>query len=105
MIDIVLTYLNSGRGNERTDEMNRCILDTCQQTLKKTMELNNRYHTPEEIIQIMSDITGEKLHGSFIIFLRFMQILGGTFTSESMYLSIPDAIFRTRAASISVTMF
>ena len=76
MIDIVLDYLNSGRGNEMTDEMNQCILRTCQETLKKTMDLNSQYHTPEEIVQIMSDITGEQIDGSFNMFPPFYADFG-----------------------------
>lgn len=33
MIGTVLIYLNSGRGCELTDEMNQCVLRTCQDTL------------------------------------------------------------------------
>ena len=76
MVDKVLMYLNSGRGEELTDEMNQCILRTCQETLKKTMELNNQYHTPEEIIQIMSDITGEQIDDSFNMFPPFYADFG-----------------------------
>ena len=71
MIETVLTWLNSGRGSEMTEEMNQCVLRTCQDTLKKTMELNTRYHTPEEIVQIMSDITGEQIDSSFNMFPPF----------------------------------
>ena len=71
MIETVLTWLNTGRGSEMTDEMNRCVLQTCQETLRKTMELNNRYHTPEEIVAIMSDITGEQIDPSFNMFPPF----------------------------------
>ena len=46
MIHTVLNYLNAGRGEEMTEEMNQCVLKTGQETLMKTMELNNRYHTP-----------------------------------------------------------
>ena len=63
MINKVLSYLNSGKGHELTDEMNACILATCQETLKQTMELNNHYHTPAEIVAIMSEITGEQICG------------------------------------------
>lgn len=76
MIETVLQYLNSGRGCEMTEEMNQCILRTCQETLKKTMELNNRYHTPEEILQIMSDITGEQVDPSFNMFPPFYADFG-----------------------------
>lgn len=76
MIHTVLEYLNSGRGTEMTDEMNRCVLDTCQETLKKTVELNSRYHTPEEIVKIMSDITGTQIHSSFNMFPPFYADFG-----------------------------
>lgn len=76
MIETVLEYLNSGRGTEMTDEMNQCVLRTCQETLKKTMELNNRYHTPEEIIQLMSEITGNQIDSSFNMFPPFYADFG-----------------------------
>lgn len=76
MLDTVLEYLNAGRGEEMTEEMNRCILKTCQETLKKTMDLNNRYHTPEEIVQIMSDITGTTVDASFNMFPPFYADFG-----------------------------
>ena len=76
MIETVLQYLNSGRGCEMTEEMNQCILRTCQETLKKTMELNNRYHTPEEILQIMSDITGDQGDPTFNMFPPFYADFG-----------------------------
>lgn len=76
MIETVLQYLNSGRGCEMTEEMNQCILRTCQETLKKTMELNSLYHTPEEILQIMSDITGEQVDPSFNMFPPFYADFG-----------------------------
>ena len=76
MIDTVLSYLNSGRGDELTDEMNACILSTCQETLRRTMDLNNRYHTPEEIVSIMSGITGEQIDSSFNMFPPFYADFG-----------------------------
>lgn len=76
MIETVLQYLNSGRGEEMTEEMNRCVLQTCQETLKKLMELNNHYHTPEEIVDLMSEITGEQVDPSFNMFPPFYADFG-----------------------------
>jgi len=76
MLETVLEYLNTGRGNELTEEMNRCILATCQETLKKTVELNNRYHTPAEIADIMSDIIGEPVGDGFNMFPPFYTDFG-----------------------------
>ena len=76
MIDVVLEYLNTGRGSELTEEMNQCILAVCQETLKKTIKLNNQYHTPEEIVQIMSEITGVQIDASFNMFPPFYTDFG-----------------------------
>jgi len=76
MIDVVLEYLNTGRGSELTEEMNQCMLAVCQETLKKTMKLNNQYHTPEEIVQIMSEITGVQIDASFNMFPPFYTDFG-----------------------------
>jgi len=76
MIDVVLEYLNTGRGSELTEEMNQCILAVCQETLKKMMKLNNQYHTPEEIVQIMSEITGVQIDASFNMFPPFYTDFG-----------------------------
>lgn len=76
MIEKVLEYLNSGRGEEMTDEMNRCVLDICQETQKKLIELNNRYHTPEEIVNLMSAITGEQIDPAFYMFPPFYADFG-----------------------------
>ena len=51
MIEKVLDYLNTGRGEEMTEEMSRCSLQQSQLAIKQTMKLNNQYHTPEEIVQ------------------------------------------------------
>lgn len=42
-----------------------------QRALKITMQLNNQYHTHEEIIQLMSDLTGRKIDDSFALFPPF----------------------------------
>ena len=76
MIEKVLEYLNTGRGEEMTDEMNMCSRAQSQLAIKQTMELNNRYHTPEEIVSIMSEITGEKLDNAFRLFPPFYTDFG-----------------------------
>lgn len=42
-----------------------------QRALKITMELNHQYHTHEEIIQLMSELTGQKIDDSFGMFPPF----------------------------------
>ena len=42
-----------------------------QEALRITMEINNSYHNHEEIIALMSELTGEKIHESFGLFPPF----------------------------------
>lgn len=42
-----------------------------QEALKITMELNNKYHSPEEIVEIFSKLTNKKVDKSFRMFPPF----------------------------------
>ena len=42
-----------------------------QEAIRITMEINNSYHNHEEIINLMSELTGEKVHESFGLFPPF----------------------------------
>lgn len=42
-----------------------------QEALRITMEINNTYHSREEIIALMSKLTGQQVHGSFGLFPPF----------------------------------
>ena len=42
-----------------------------QEALRITMEINNSYHTHEEIIQLMSELTGREVHESLGLFPPF----------------------------------
>ena len=45
-----------------------------QEALKITMELNNRYHTPEEIVEIFSNLLTKKWTKASDYFLLFTRI-------------------------------
>ena len=47
--------------------MLECSMRQSQAAIKQTMELNTKYHTPEEIVRIMSELTGEEVDESFMI--------------------------------------
>ena len=68
-----------------------------QEAVRIGMELNNQYHTPEELQEIMGRLTGKRLMIPFVCFLRFIQILEKISQSGKMSLSIPGATFRIRA--------
>ena len=42
-----------------------------QKALQITMEINNKYHTPEEIVGLMSELTGHEVDPSFGLFPPF----------------------------------
>ena len=67
-IEEVLEYLNRGRAVDMTEEMRACSLRQSQTAIRQTMELNTKYHTPEEIVEIMSVLTGEVVDTSLTLF-------------------------------------
>lgn len=42
-----------------------------QEAIRITMQINNEYHTHDEIVTLMSELTGEKVHESFGLFPPF----------------------------------
>ena len=42
-----------------------------QEAISITMKINNKYHTPEEIVELMSELTGRKTDKSFRLFPPF----------------------------------
>ena len=54
--------------------------DLAQEALRLTMELNSRYHTPEEIRELFSQIIGKPVDGSFNMFPPFHTDCGKNIT-------------------------
>ena len=52
-------------------EMLKTFHKLSQEALKITMEINNKYHTEEEIIDLFSKLTGRKVDKSFRLFPPF----------------------------------
>ena len=53
-----LDHVNAGRTIEAASEYMMFSGMMSQEALKLTMDLNNRYHTPEEVQEIFSKLTG-----------------------------------------------
>ncbi|MDE7398447.1 MAG: sugar O-acetyltransferase [Oscillospiraceae bacterium] len=51
-----------------------------QDAIRVTMELNNKYHTPEEIREIMTELTGKKIDDTFRMFPPFYTDFGKNIT-------------------------
>ena len=56
---------------ELGSEMMRLFNEYSQEALKITIEINNKYHTPEEIVDLFSVLTGRKVDKTFRLFPPF----------------------------------
>ena len=64
----------------KTKEHSEFVLALCQEAIRITMELNTAYHKPEEIINIMSELTGKEVDPSFTLFPPFYTDFGKNIT-------------------------
>ena len=88
----------------RGDEMIAFMREQSDNTRRLLFDLNHSYHTPEEIVTLFSRITESEVHDSFRMFPPFYTDFGKNIHVGKMSLSIPAASFRTRVASLSVTV-
>lgn len=70
-INEFLNHLNSGLPIQSGDEIHKYMTDLSQEAIKITSELNNFYHTPDEICDIFSRLIGKPVDKSFRIFPPF----------------------------------
>lgn len=70
-INDFLAHLNSGKAIEGGSEMHQMMHDLAQEALKITVELNGKYHTPEEVQELFSRLTGKTVDSSFALFPPF----------------------------------
>ena len=66
-----LFYLNSGRSVSAGSAEHRYMCALSQEALRITAELNNAYHTPEELRVIFSRLTGRPTDDTFTLFPPF----------------------------------
>ncbi len=52
----------------------------CQETVKICMEINSVYHTPEELVELMSKLTGKTVDSSFRMYPPFYADFGRNIT-------------------------
>lgn len=81
-----LKRLNNGEYIESGSEMHLFMHNLSQEAIKITTIMNNSYHTPEELRELMSKLTGSKIDESFNLFPPFLQTVERIFISERMYL-------------------
>ncbi len=74
-------FYNSMKNKEvTTPEMLEFFNKLSQDALKITMEINNKYHTPQEIIDLFSKLTGKNVDETFRLFPPFYTDCGKNIT-------------------------
>lgn len=61
-------------------EKQQKMRENSREAMKLTVELNTKYHTPEEIVELMSKITGKEVDKSFALFPPFNTDYGKNIT-------------------------
>ena len=75
-----LEYMKSGKRVDADSEIFEMFHYYSQEALKITMELNNKYHTPEEIVNLFSKLTSKQVDKSFRMFPPFYTDCGKNIT-------------------------
>lgn len=76
----LLEHLDKGLPIKAGTELHSCMTGYSQEALRITVRLNGSYHTPEEIIQLMSELTGKPVDASFRMFPPFHTDFGKNIT-------------------------
>ena len=71
-----LDYVNEGKQIDVTSHFQTGQVYFSNKAMKLTFELNSKYHTPEEIREIMSEITGHTVDPTFSMFPPFYTDFG-----------------------------
>ena len=69
--------------------------DMSNEARRITFELNNAYHTPEEVRNLLSRLFGKTVDESFRVSLHFILTLVKTLQWGKMYSLMPAVIFKT----------
>ena len=78
--DLENFYQHMQSGKLVTEEMLKIFNELSQEAIKITMEINNKYHTPEEIVDLFSELTSKKVDKSFRLFPPFYTDCGKNIT-------------------------
>lgn len=66
-----LNEMNSGKEIIAGSETHQYMHHLAHEAMQMTAELNNRYHTSEEVVELMQKITGRPIDDSFALFPPF----------------------------------
>ncbi len=79
-LNTFLEHLNQGLRVPGGSELHQYMHHLAQEAMKITAELNNAYHSPEEIRQLFSKLTGKPVDESFGMFPPFYTDCGKNIT-------------------------
>ena len=75
--DIIAGFFDQNHWTRKNpEERLKFFREICQDTLKVQMEINSVYHTPEELVDLMSRLTGKKIDPSFRMYPPFYADFG-----------------------------
>lgn len=73
-------YMNTGKTVTAGSPVHGAMHRLSQEAIRLTMQLNSVYHTQEEIVALMSELTGRKVDESFVLFPPFNTDCGKNLT-------------------------
>lgn len=71
---------NEKRTGAESPEWKKLFHELCQEAIRLGMEMNNQYHTPEELREIMGRLTGKSIDDTFRLFPPFYTDFGKNIT-------------------------
>lgn len=69
-------YMNEQKIVDESSGLFDTFHEIAQEAIKITMEINSKYHTPEEIVELFSKLTGKEVDKSFKLFPPFYSECG-----------------------------
>ncbi len=78
--ELLSTFADENHPAAKNPERLNFFRELCQESRKIEMELNTAYHTPEEIVEIMSRLTHKKVDPTFRLFPPFNADFGKNIT-------------------------
>lgn len=75
-LETYLEEVKKGNRIEADSPAHQVMHQMSQEALKITMQINNQYHEPAKLRQLMSDLTGQKIDNSFTLFPPFYTDFG-----------------------------
>jgi len=79
-LESFLQHMNSGKVVKGGSQVHEYMHKVSQEAMRITCKLNSAYHTPEEIVALMTELTGKPVDGSFRMFPPFQTDCGKNIT-------------------------